>query len=305
MTLGRDVLVTGGGGFVGSHLAEGFAALGWRVIAIDREFDRPTRARLGGVDLEVADLCRGLPAHLPRADLVIHAAAVTTGPGERGGSSAAHVAANLRPLERLLDDVRLRPPAAFVFLSSSGVFGPDDGLDCLADVDLPTARTPYAVAKQLGEVMTDAVLDRCCPAHVVRLGYIYGPHEAARPSRVRVSAVAQWLAAARAGEPLEIRADDPRRDWTFAPDLAPALARLVDTPARRRPVHLASPHVLSDRAMSGLIARHFDGRACATIEPPGRAKLPMRSSDLCCLRTFTWTDPPAAIARLVADEAPA
>jgi UDP-glucose 4-epimerase len=36
----RAILITGAGGFVGSHLAMGFAALGYRVTAVDVAFDR-------------------------------------------------------------------------------------------------------------------------------------------------------------------------------------------------------------------------------------------------------------------------
>lgn len=299
----RHVLITGGGGFVGSHLAEGFAAMGWRVTAVDTAFDPPTRARLDGAELVAADLGHGGPIDLPPANVVIHAAAVTTDASELRWSRAAYLAANLRPLERVLDYAQRQPPAAFVYLSSSGVFAAGDGLDCLADVDLPTARSPYAVAKQLGEAMTAAALDGCCEAHVVRLGYVFGPHEAARQSRTRVSAVAQWLAAARAGRPLEVRADNPRRDWTFAPDLAPALAEVLAQPARRRPVHLASPHVVHDGDMARLVARHFDGSTCTTVTPPSPLKLPMRASAMCCARA-SWTDPAAGIARVAASQEP-
>lgn len=297
----RRVLVTGGGGFVGSHLAEGLAELGWAVTALDREFDDCARTRLHRVDLVVADL--GDPAvTLPHAQVIVHAAAMTTDARELGWSRAGHVAANLLPLETVLAHARRLRPDAVVFLSSSGVFSHEDGLECLADADLPTARTPYAVAKQLGEAMVAATLDGWCAAHVVRLGYVYGPHETVRPSRTRVSAVAEWLTAARRGQPLEIRADDPRRDWTFAPDLAPALARLLDVPARSRPIHLASPHVLSDSAMARVVAAAFDSATCARVEPPGPAKAPMRASDLCCLRTFPWTEPSSGIARILSAE---
>jgi nucleoside-diphosphate-sugar epimerase len=44
--MSRRVLITGAGGFVGSHLAEGFMALDYTVTAFDRSFDAPTRQRL-------------------------------------------------------------------------------------------------------------------------------------------------------------------------------------------------------------------------------------------------------------------
>ncbi len=51
-----SVLITGGGGFVGSHLAQGFHTLGYAVTAMDLRFDAETRTRLAGVRLIEAAL---------------------------------------------------------------------------------------------------------------------------------------------------------------------------------------------------------------------------------------------------------
>ncbi|MBL8137199.1 MAG: NAD-dependent epimerase/dehydratase family protein [Acidobacteria bacterium] len=301
MSAPASVLVTGAGGFVGSALAEGFAALGWRVTALDPDFDAATRERLRGCALVTAALGDTAPPDLPPATLVVHAAAVTTAAADLGWTPAAHVAANVRPLVAMLEYAARTRPAAFVFLSSSGVFAAGDGGDVLTDADVPTGTSPYAAAKRAGELLTVAALDGVLAAHVVRLGYLYGPHEAARPTRARPSAVARWLAAARHGQPLLVPADDPRRDWTFTPDLAPALARLVAHPPAGRVVHLCSPFTRSDSAMAALIAAHVRGAVCATGPAIGPAKAPMRASDLTPLG-LRWTSPDVALAQLVATE---
>ncbi len=301
MSAGR-VLITGAAGFVGSALTAGFAALGWRVTAIDLSFDGAPAPRPGSVETVTVDLSEGVPEGVPGADLVVHAAAVTTEASDLGWSRAAHVAANLRPLLAVLDYAARRPPRALVFLSSTGVFASGDGVDALTDTDLARGTSPYAAAKRAGETLVPATLDGVTAAHVVRLGYIYGPHEQVRPSRRRLSPVAQWLAAARAGRPLEVRADDPHRDWTFAPDLAPALGRLIAGAASRGPVHLGSPFVLADSAMAALVARHVPGATSIAVPASGAMKPPMRPSDIAALRGFVWTAPDAGIARLAAAE---
>lgn len=301
MSEGR-VLITGAGGFVGGALAEGFEALGWRVTALDLAFvdNGPTGG--ASVDRVIADLSAGVPAHLPPVDVVVHAAAVTTEAADLGWTRAAHVSANLRPLLAMLDYASRTPPRAFVFLSSTGVFASGDGSDALADTDEARGTSPYAAGKRAGETLVPAALEGVTAAHVVRLGYIYGPHEQARPSRRRLSPVGQWLAAARAGRPLEVRADDPRRDWTFAPDLAPAVARLVAGAASPRPVHVGSPFVLTDSAMAALITHHVPGVASIVVPASGPMKPPMRPSDIPALRGFPWTAPDAGIVRLAAAE---
>ena len=301
MSAAESVLVTGAGGFVGSALAEGFASLGWRVTALDREFDPATCERLRGCSLVTAALGDTAPADLPPVTLVIHAAAVTTAASDLGWTPATHVAANMRPLIAMLEYAARTRPAAFVFLSSSGVFAAGDGGEVLTDADTPTGASPYAVAKRAGELLTPAALAGLSAAHVIRLGYLYGPHETSRPTRARPSIVARWLAAARDRQPLLVPADDPRRDWTFTPDLAPALARLIARPSAGRVVHLCSPFTRTDSVMASEIAAQVPGAVCAPAPAIGPAKPPMRGSDLSPLG-LQWTAPETALAQLVSRE---
>lgn len=303
---GRRVLVTGAGGFVGNHLARGFADQGAEVHALDRGFDETAVARLDGVNLVVADLEDGVPSKVPAVDVIVHAAAITTDPAALGLRPSAHVAANLRLLESALAHAAAHHPSAFVFLSSSGVFAPGDGHVMLRDTDAPTGGSAYALAKQIGEAWTVDALGGICAAHVVRLGYIFGPGEVARPSRQRVSLMAEWLAAAEHGRPLMVREDDPARDWTYAPDLAPALARLVDGAARVRPVHVASGQVLHDSELAARIAARYPGAEVVAVAAPGPAKPPMAPSTcVAAVREARWTSIDTAIERLTAPEVPA
>ena len=66
-----------------------------------------------------------------------------------------------------------------------------------------------------------------------------------------MSLVARWLRCAREGEPIEVRDDNPVRDWTYAPDLAAALARVVAAPPALGPVHLGSRHLLAESVIGG------------------------------------------------------
>jgi len=292
----RAILITGAGGFVGGALAAGFLALGWRVIALDRAFDAAARARLGAAERVEADLAAAVPDGIA-AEAAIHAAALTTDPASAGLGPAAHVAANMRPLLAMLDWAAAARPRAFVFLSSSGVFAPGDGAPDLTDGCSPTAAGPYAAAKRAGEVLVPAGLPAGTAAHVIRLGHIFGPHEAARPSRLRISRLAEWLAAARAGRPLGVPADDPRRDWTWAPDLAPALERLIAAAPAGRPLHLGAGHVLRDSALARLVAAAVPGTRIAAA-PAAGAKPPMVPSRIPALDGLVWTPPEGGIAAL-------
>ena len=312
----RRVMITGAGGFVGGALALGFADLGWRVIGLDRAFDSgrafDAEREDHGIHRVTAELAQGVPADISDVDLVVHAAWVTTEAGTVAITPAEHVALNLRPLLALLEFTARTRPAAFVFLSSSGVFAPGDVAEGLTDADHPTGASPYAAAKRAGEVLVPAALhsvasgsatpNRSVAVHVVRLGYLFGPGEVARPSRTSVSLVGRWLTAARGGQPLAVRSDDPTRDWTFAPDLAAALEKVVDGGSAGHTVHLGSPHVYTDSALATLIARQFPGTETVTVPAASPVKPPMVPSDIPALRGFHWTDPAAGLQALLAGE---
>jgi nucleoside-diphosphate-sugar epimerase len=284
---GDRVLITGAGGFVAGHLAAGFVAAGHRVTAVDRTFDAAARSRLTGADLLEADLTLS-QADLPQAEVMIHGAALTTGAATLGITDAEHVAANMLPLLTMLRHAGQRPPRAFVFFSSSGVFGDRDGSPDLTDADLPAAEGPYSAAKRAGEVLVPGALGSVCATHILRLGYLYGPGEVARPTRARVSMLQDWIAAARRGEPLRVPASDPRRDWTWVPDLAPALVRLLGGPGDARPRHLCAPGPVRDSWLARAIADRVPG---TRIEPAPTVlvKAPMLPSRLPALDGFAWT----------------
>ena len=286
---GARVLVTGAGGFVGGALAAGVAGLGARVTGLDRAFDAGARARLRGVDLVEADLAgddralRGLAA-----DMMIHAAALTTNPAAMGMTEAEHVTANMEPLLAMLRHAGRVRPKAFVFLSSSGVFDAADGSPDLTDTDPPTALGPYSAAKRAGEALVPGALGGVCATHVLRLGYLYGPGEVARATRARVSMLQAWVEAVRAGQAIVVNTPEARRDWTLVTDLAPALARMIIGPGRTLPVHLCAPVTVTDSEVARAIAARFPG---VTIRA-GQAsptKPPMVPSALPELDGFAWT----------------
>ena len=296
----RQVLITGAGGFVGASLSTGFADLGWGVIGLDRQFD--VGGPVQGIRQVGADLSLGVPRDVPKVDLVVHAAWTTTDPETLGVGRADHMANNVRPLLSVLEYVSSTEPESFVLLSSSGVFDPGDGTEGLTDAHRPTGASAYAVAKRAGEILVPGALSPLTAAHVVRLGNLFGPGEVARPSRTRVSLVARWLAAARRGESLVVRSDNPLRDWTFTPDLAPALARMVAGPPAGGPVHLAGPGVLRDQELAALVASRLPGTETVSSPAVGRVKPPMVPSEIPALAGFAWTDPADGIEALLGEE---
>ncbi|WP_185969727.1 NAD-dependent epimerase/dehydratase family protein [Rhizobium straminoryzae] len=278
------ILITGGGGFVGSHLAEGLSALGYPVMALDRRFDAATRSRLAGIRLIEAELtAEALRAAMDESiGIVIHGAALTTPPECLGISEIAHVRDNVTLLIDCLDQAVAWGIGCFIFLSSSGVFAFDEA-DLLDEAVAPQGTSAYALGKRAGEVIALARPETL----VLRLGPLYGPHEESRPTRRFVSPIRQWLDAAQKGMPLVVASPQSRRDWTFLPDLAAAIDRLIRSEARGL-MHLTSGEIISDLALAETIAARTPGLVAERADETGPKRVPMvsRRPDL---KGFAWT----------------
>lgn len=294
----RRVLITGAGGFVGSHLAQGFAAMGDTVIGVDLSFDHLTRRRLDGVRLIERDLLAVDGSTLPAADLVIHGSAITTPQQSADDGDDAHLDANVALLRTSLDHAVACKASEFVFLSSSGVFTTDDGRDVHLESTTPTATLPYARAKRAGEAAVAAA--RGLMAISVRLGPIYGPYEAPRQTRTIVSPVRRWLDMAKAGQPILVELPEERRDWTYAPDLAGALnALLQDDLAPGSIYHLTSGQIFSNGEIARMIADLVAGSSIADARVDRQTRLPMSSDRLYLAELYDWTPMRQGLAQLI------
>jgi nucleoside-diphosphate-sugar epimerase len=143
-------LVTGGTGFIGSHLAEEMAQAGWRVRTIVRN---PNRLRwLQGLDVEVVkgdiDEPSSLPAALTGVELVIHCAGLT-----KANSRNEYFRVNAEGTRALLDASTRAGVHRFVYCSSQAAAGPGTATQPRTEDDPPEPLTDYGASKLAGERM--------------------------------------------------------------------------------------------------------------------------------------------------------
>ena len=275
------VILTGAAGFVGTHLVEGLTEADCDVVAIDRRVDTPAAAALARVRVIEAPLADIAAADIGSVDTVIHAAALTARPDEAGLDLARHLAANIDAHLAAMALATALGARRFLFVSSAGVFAP--GARRLDEDAVADAAIPYAAAKRMGEIATDALALSGIETMSLRLGNVYGPGEIARPSRPRVSLVQQMLDTAASGEPVRVETPDATRDWTFAPDIGRHVARLVRAPVLPGPLlHLVASLPVTDRTLAETIAaarpgtRIVPGAGVAAIRPPLETRSPER-----------------------------
>jgi UDP-glucose 4-epimerase len=238
------VLVTGGAGFIGSHLAERLISQGSRVIALD-DLSTGSRDNLAALlehpDFEFvedsilhADVVRRL---VERCDLVVHLAAVV---GVRNVLSRplATIRTNVEGTDVVLDACARRNRKVLV-ASSSEVYGKNgDGPLCEeADSVLGPAsvsRWSYATAKKIDEFLALAYAQTFgLPVIVTRFFNIVEPRQAGRYGMVLPS----FVRAALAGEPIRVFGDGRQtRNFCFVDDCIEALLRLLALPEGSDPV---------------------------------------------------------------------
>jgi UDP-glucose 4-epimerase len=303
------VLITGAGGFVGSHLALGLAKLGFVVVASDQHFDAAATARLHGLERLTCDV-QGLARQLGPVDSVIHGAAVTADPSEVGMGAAAALADNLRLTLEALTLAEARGAGRLILLSSAGVFsGAHPGP--LDETAPPDATGLYATAKRMGELAAQSVRIAGGPDAVsVRLGNLYGPDETPRATRPRIGLLARMVKEAREEGTITVTAPGALREWTHVADLAHALGVLLQHPAPPDVTHLCAPSVVTDLTLAKQVQGLVPGTRlevqpdATTVSSYARVRPPLSSSFSEALGLTHWRTLETGLAQLVRAEVP-
>jgi len=256
------VLVTGGAGFIGSHLAEALVASGRRVTALDDfstgRFDNI--AHLQGDErfaLVAGSICdRQLVEELARAhDKIFHLAAVV---GVRNviEDPVRTIETNIAGTETVLE-YAARYARPTLVASTSEVYGKSEDLPFREDGDCvlgPSSRRrwAYACSKLLDEFLALAYrLKTGLPVVIARLFNVVGPRQTGRYGMVLPTFVGQALR----GEPLTVYGDGTqRRTFCDVQDVVPALLALMDSErARGEVVNLGGTQAVSMNELARLV----------------------------------------------------
>ena len=223
------VLVTGGAGFIGSHLVESLLGSGAEVLVVD-DFRLGRREHLAGSppvgrltvlegDIRSADDLRPVADFAP--DAVFHMAALHFIPYCNAHPAEA-LEVNVLGLNTVLRAVRESPLETFVFPSSGAIYGFGD--DPWPETAPARPDEIYGISKWMGEqIMARFHADRPGGRTVVaRLFNTYGPRE------TNPHVLPDVMKALSAGKPIELGNLWPKRDLIFVTDTAAALVAAAD-----------------------------------------------------------------------------
>ena len=174
------ILITGGAGFVGSHVAEAYVRAGHHVVVVDN-LSRGTPAHVpGGTQLHVVDITTpelDAVIGLERPDVVCHHAAQTSVTvSARDPVLDARI--NCCGLLNLLQSCVNHQVDRFIFASSGGaIYGDVEQLPTPEDVE-PRPQSPYAIHKLVGERYLDFYRRQYgLRSTVLRYANVYGPRQ--------------------------------------------------------------------------------------------------------------------------------
>lgn len=176
---GARALITGGAGFIGSHLARRLEALGAGVRVID-DLSTGNQANLDGTDAELVTGSILDHAALKTAtrgcDYVFHHAAMVSVP-ESVGDPDGCLQANIVGTQRVLEAARDAGAKRVTIASSAAVYGDEPSLPS-KETDPTDCRSPYAAGKASGETLARA-FSHCYGLSTVSLRYfnIFGPRQ--------------------------------------------------------------------------------------------------------------------------------
>ena len=231
-------LLTGGAGFVGSHLADTLLASGHQVIVLDDlstgsiENIAHLKGRPGFEYVIDSVMNDSLTAELvDRADVVFHLAAAV---GVRliVEAPVRTIETNVHGTEVVLTHASKKSKLVVIF-STSEVYGKSTAVPYREDADLVKGPTPkhrwaYACSKAIDEFLALAYYrERKLPVIVVRLFNTVGPRQTGRYGMVIPTFVRQALA----GEPITVHGDGSQsRSFAYVGDVVQAVAKLAAEP---------------------------------------------------------------------------
>jgi len=302
----RSVLVTGGAGFIGSHLVERLLGEGlWRVHVVDdfNDFYDPSVKR------------RNVAPHLSREDFRLTEADIRDRDAlesvfrESAFDCVVHLAAragvrpslvepllyaetNIRGTLNLLELARAHGVRQFVFGSSSSVYGENEKVPFSEDDPVGRPISPYAATKAAGELLCHTYSHlwglRCV---CLRFFTVYGARQ--RPDL----AIHKFARLISEGKPLPVFGDGTtRRDYTFIDDIIAGVRAAIDYEASAFEVfNLGESRTVSLSELIALLERGLGREALIERKATQPGDVPQTFADISKARRLLGYDPQTPI----------
>ncbi len=281
-------LITGGAGFIGSHLAAACAHLGPVRILDDLSTGHPANLQGVEVDLRSGSITdtSAVAAAVEGVDVVFHLAAMVSVPASMADPvSCAQL--NVTGLLSVLEAAEKAGVKRLVFASSAAVYG-DDPTVPKRESMVPQPRSPYALTKLDGEFYCDLYASRGrMTTACARFFNVFGPRQ--RPDSAYAAAIPGFIQRAMRNEALLIHGDgEQTRDFIFVGDVVGGLLHLAGHPVLRGVYNLGYGSGTSINQLAEVICQLTGSTSPRVHQPerPGDVKHSVASADR--IRATGW-----------------
>ena len=232
--MAQSCLVTGGAGFIGSHLVDGLLAAGHSVRVFD-DLSTGLASNLAqhGSKVELVPGTLTDPAAVEQAargiEVIFHLGALASVARSVEAPLVSHAACATGTLH-VLDAARKAGVKRVVYAASSSAYGGESSADAQSTDLLPAAKSPYAAAKLAGEFYMQAFA-ATYGLETVRLRFfnIFGPRQ--RADSPYSGVVALFIAALAHGEAPTVQGDGLQsRDFTYVANAVQCLMKAANAP---------------------------------------------------------------------------
>jgi UDP-glucuronate 4-epimerase len=302
----RSILVTGGAGFIGSHLVERLLGEGaWRVHVVDdfNDFYDPslkrrnvsrhlTRADFRLHEADIRDAAALEPVFAAdRFDCVVHLAARA---GVRPSllEPRLYVETNITGTANVLELARRHEVPQFVFGSSSSVYGENEKVPFAEDDPISKPISPYAATKAAGELLCHTYSHlfglRCV---ALRFFTVYGARQ--RPDL----AIRKFATLISEGRPVPVFGDGTtRRDYTFVDDIIAGVRAAIDyRGSMYEVINLGESRTVELRELIALLEGELGRAARIDRRPLQPGDVPQTFADISKARALLGYDPQTPI----------
>ncbi|MDY7040671.1 MAG: GDP-mannose 4,6-dehydratase [Chloroflexota bacterium] len=299
------ILVTGGAGFIGSHIADELLARGDEVVCMDNfnDYYDPAYKRrnvapslghpaytLHDADIRDAEVTEHVFA-TERPDKVIHLAAMA---GVRYSIERAplYVAVNVQGTINVLEAARRHRARNFVFASTSSVYGRSNSVPFREDDSTDHPLAPYPATKKADEVMGHAYHNLFgLNFTALRFFSVYGPR--GRPDMMPYMVTDRIL---HDGEIVLFEAGQMHRDWTYIADIVSGVIAALDTDLPYEIINLGrgEPVLMADFVR---LVEELVGKRARLVTPPAPpSEPPITYADISKARRLLGYNPQTGVA---------
>lgn len=303
----RNVLVTGGAGFIGSHLVDRLLVEGeWQVTVVDdfndfyapeikhrniEEHVRSPHYRIVDADIRDWRTMEALFAQY-HFDIVVHLAA-RAGVRPSLADPRLYAETNVNGTLNLLELARQHHVPHFVFGSSSSVYGINSKVPFAEDDRIHQPISPYAATKAAGELLCHTY-SHLYDMRIVCLRFftVYGARQ--RPDL----AIHKFARLITDGRPIQVFGDGTtRRDYTYIDDITQGVRSAIDYDRSQYEIfNLGESQTVELNELISLLERSLDMQAAIDRQPLQPGDVPITFADISKSREVLGYDPQTKIA---------